>query len=53
MKRDRGRAADAQYGARENRETYVVRLDGTTVEIDFRPGPDDGSRAEQNVEELF
>jgi hypothetical protein len=44
---------DAQYGPRDNRESVVSPLDGTTVEIDFRPGPDDGSRAEQKVEEFF
>lgn len=44
---------DAQYGSRDTRESYVVRLDGTTIEIDFRPGPDDGSRAENKVEEFF
>lgn len=41
---------DAHYTASNNRETYVPRLDGSTVEIDFRPGPDAGSRAEHKRE---
>jgi len=41
---------DAHYAASDNRETHVPRLDGATVEIDFRPGPDAGSRAARERE---
>jgi hypothetical protein len=44
---------DAHYGSGNDREIIVPRLDGTTVEIDFRPGPDDGSRSENEPEEFF
>lgn len=47
------RTVDASYTARDSREAFVPRLDGTVVEIDFRPRPDQGSRAEQTNEEEF
>lgn len=43
----------AHYGSGNDREALVPRLDGSTVEIDFRPGPDDGSRSENEPEEFF
>ena len=44
---------DARFGPSNHQEVFVPRLDGTTVEIDFRPGPDDGSRSEIRPEEFF
>jgi hypothetical protein len=44
---------DAHYGAGNDQEALVQLLDGSTVEIDFRPGPDDGSRSENEPEEFF
>lgn len=32
---------------------WVPPQEGTTIEIDFRPGPDDGSRVDEPVEEFF
>lgn len=32
---------------------WVTPQKGTTIEIDFRPGPDDGSRVDETVEEFF
>lgn len=44
---------DAQFAAGQAHETPVPLLDGTTVEVDFRPGPDDGSRGQSAPEEFF
>ncbi len=38
---------DAHFQTGHNHSHYVPRLGGSTVEIDFRPGPDTGGRAEQ------
>lgn len=44
---------DAHYSGDKNRATYSRRLSGTVIEIDFRPGPDDGSRAQSEPEDFF
>lgn len=46
-------ALDAHFGAEHDRSTFVERLDGSAVEIDFRPGPDDGSRGENEPSDEF
>jgi hypothetical protein len=47
------RTVDAHFAVEDTRTTFVPRLDGTSIEIDFRPGPDDGSRADDKPEEFF
>lgn len=44
---------DARYGPGTPREVFAPRLDGTVIEIDFRPGPNDGSRTDSEPEEFF
>lgn len=43
----------AEVDDRGVRADYAPRLHGTTVELDFRPLPDDGRRADEGTEELF
>lgn len=44
---------DAHYILDKDREAFAPRLQGSTVEIDFRPGPNLGSRAAPSDEDFF
>lgn len=44
---------DAHYILDKDREAFAPRLQGSTVEIDFRPGPNLGSRAVPSDEDFF
>lgn len=44
---------DPHFDAGHDRVSFVERLDGTVVEIDFRPGPERGARADANMPDEF